>query len=70
MMSAFPLTYVLVLMPQIINRVAELAGYKLKWLAVSQASTQLTGFVNAAVYGFREHRGVFKVLKRRYYDQI
>lgn len=70
MMSAFPLTYVLVLMPQIINRVAELAGYQLKWLVVSQASTQLTGFVNAAVYGLREHRGVFKALKRRYYDQV
>ncbi|KAG6353586.1 hypothetical protein INS49_005548 [Diaporthe citri] len=35
MIAAFPLTCVLVLMPQIINRVAELAGYQLKWLAVS-----------------------------------
>lgn len=70
MMSAFPLNYALVLMPQIINRVAELGGYQLKWLAVSQAFTQLIGFVNAAIYGFREHCGVVKVLRRRCYDQI
>lgn len=56
MLSLFPLAYIVIWIPGMANRFAELVGYQADWLVALQASTQLTGFVNALVYGFREHR--------------
>lgn len=56
MLSLFPLAYIVIWIPGMANRFAELVGYQADWLIALQASTQLTGLVNALVYGFREHR--------------
>lgn len=56
MLSLFPLAYILIWIPGLVNRFMELLGYQVDWLSALQASTQLTGLVNALVYGFREHR--------------
>lgn len=61
MLSLFPLAYIVVWIPGIINRLIELSGHSSQVMTMLQASTQLTGFVNALVYGFREH----KALQRR-----
>lgn len=58
LLSLFPLVYILVWLPGIANRMAELLGYEVDALTALQASTQLTGLVDALVYGFREHRGL------------
>lgn len=60
-LSLFPLAYIVVWIPGIANRLVELSGQSSQELTMLQASTQLTGFVNALVYGFREH----KALQRR-----
>lgn len=60
LLSLFPLAYILVWIPGIANRMAELLGYQVDALTALQASTQLTGLVNALVYGFREHRGLHR----------
>lgn len=60
LLSLFPLAYILVWIPGIANRMAELMGYEVDALTALQASTQLTGLVNALVYGFREHRGLHR----------
>lgn len=57
LLSLFPLAYILVWIPGMVNRFAELIGYEADWLIALQATTQLTGLVNALVYGVREHRG-------------
>lgn len=61
LMSLFPLAYIVVWIPGIVNRLIELSGNSSQVMTMLQASTQLTGFVNALVYGFREH----KALQRR-----
>lgn len=61
LLSLFPLAYIVVWIPGIVNRLIELSGHSSKVMTMLQASTQLTGFVNALVYGFREH----KALQRR-----
>lgn len=55
LLSLFPLAYIVVWIPGMANRFAELVGYQADWLIALQATTQLTGLVNALVYGFREH---------------
>lgn len=57
-LSLFPLAYILVWIPGIANRLVELTGNSSQSLTMLQASTQLTGFVNALVYGFREHKAL------------
>lgn len=61
LLSLFPLAYIVVWIPGIVNRLIELSGHSSEVMTMLQASTQLTGFVNALVYGFREH----KALQRR-----
>lgn len=59
-LSLFPLAYILVWIPGIANRLVELSGHQSDVLVMLQAMTQLTGFVNALVYGFREHKSLQK----------
>ncbi|KAK6824860.1 hypothetical protein PG990_003781 [Apiospora arundinis] len=56
-LSIYPLTYMLVWIPGLANRFVELHGDKSHLLTVLQATTQLTGFVNALAYGFKELHG-------------
>ncbi|KAL1846679.1 hypothetical protein Daus18300_014167 [Diaporthe australafricana] len=61
LLSAFPLSYILVWIPGLANRFVELSGNRSSWLSALQAMTQLTGLVNAMVYGLREHRYAFEI---------
>lgn len=65
----FPLTYILVWLPGIGNRLVELTGNSYTWLNALQATTQLTGLVNAVIYGLKEHRGFLRALNHRYVQQ-
>lgn len=56
LLSLFPLMYILVWLPGVFNRLVEATGNYSQTLTALQALTQLTGLVNALVYGFREHR--------------
>ncbi|KAI3398915.1 hypothetical protein diail_8238 [Diaporthe ilicicola] len=74
LLSAFPLSYLIVWIPGLANRFVELvkssrSGHSSNWLSILQATTQLTGLVNAMVYGLREHRGLWRSLGERYYKQ-
>ncbi|ORY56307.1 uncharacterized protein BCR38DRAFT_505137 [Pseudomassariella vexata] len=69
LMVFYPLTYVLLWIPGIANRMVELMGTEYRWLTVMQASTQCTGLVNSIIYGLREHRGIWKTWVNRYIDR-
>ena len=56
-LSIYPLTYMLVWIPGLANRIVELQGDKSHLLSVLQATTQLTGLLNAMAYGFKELHG-------------
>ncbi|KAF2153568.1 hypothetical protein K461DRAFT_224476 [Myriangium duriaei CBS 260.36] len=59
LMKAYPFAYVLLWLPGIANRLAELAGHPQQVLVILQASTQFIGFVDAVLYIIQ-----WKVLKR------
>ncbi|KAF8853791.1 hypothetical protein BDZ45DRAFT_694001 [Acephala macrosclerotiorum] len=52
--NAYPIGYVLLLIPGITNRFFELSGDHSRILAIAQASTQFVGLANALVYGYNE----------------
>ncbi|PHH87571.1 hypothetical protein CDD83_8684 [Cordyceps sp. RAO-2017] len=55
LMNGYPLAYIILWMPGIINRLTESVGSSPRWLRALQCSTQFIGFVNAFTYGFSEH---------------
>ena len=50
LMRAYPFAYVLLWIPGIANRLAELAGHPVEALVILQASTQCIGFVDSILY--------------------
>ncbi|KAI3395815.1 hypothetical protein diail_828 [Diaporthe ilicicola] len=64
LLSLFPMFYIVMWLPGLANRFEELAGKHDQWLIAAQATTQLTGLVNALVYGFKEHRHMMKRRKK------
>ncbi|KAL1616286.1 hypothetical protein SLS56_011471 [Neofusicoccum ribis] len=55
LLNLYPITYVILWLPGISNRIVEATGGKSRALEIMQSSTQYTGLANACVYGFREH---------------
>ncbi|XP_044716430.1 G protein-coupled glucose receptor regulating gpa2 domain-containing protein [Hirsutella rhossiliensis] len=55
MMNGYPIAYILLWLPGMINRLTESVGTSPRWLQALQCSTQFIGFVNAFTYGFSEH---------------
>ncbi|KAF2180879.1 hypothetical protein K469DRAFT_590954 [Zopfia rhizophila CBS 207.26] len=55
LLNLYPVTYLILWLPGILNRIAEAAGHDIRALRILQSSTQYTGLANACVYGFREH---------------
>ncbi|PFH61464.1 hypothetical protein XA68_17295 [Ophiocordyceps unilateralis] len=55
LMNGYPLAYIVLWLPGMINRLAESVGHSPRWLRALQSSTQFIGFVNAFTYGFSEH---------------
>ena len=59
LMRAYPFSYVILWLPGIANRLAELAGHPMQFLVILQASTQYIGLVDSILYIVQ-----WKVLKR------
>lgn len=56
LLNMYPVTYLILWMPGIANRIAEGMGHDVRWLVIAQSSTQFIGLANAAVYVYKEHR--------------
>jgi hypothetical protein len=54
LLNSYPLAYIILWMPGIVNRLIEAAGHKSKVMQLMQASTQLVGLANALTYGWNE----------------
>ncbi|KJZ77662.1 hypothetical protein HIM_02839 [Hirsutella minnesotensis 3608] len=66
LMNGYPIAYILLWIPGMVNRVAESVGHSPRWLQALQSTTQFVGFVNAFTYGFSEHlRRAHRRWKRR-----
>ncbi|EMD60791.1 hypothetical protein GGP41_009753 [Bipolaris sorokiniana] len=55
LLNAYPILYVILWAPGLINRLVEASGHKSKTLTILQCSTQFIGLANALTYGFNEH---------------
>ncbi|KAK8175910.1 hypothetical protein IWX90DRAFT_464390 [Phyllosticta citrichinensis] len=55
LLNTYPMLYLLLWIPGILNRIMEAVGKDYEWLDVMQSSTQYIGFANAITYGYKEH---------------
>ncbi|RMZ70324.1 glucose receptor git3 [Pyrenophora seminiperda CCB06] len=55
LLNAYPILYIILWTPGILNRLVEASGHKSRVLAIMQCSTQYIGFANAITYGFNKH---------------
>jgi hypothetical protein len=55
LLNAYPMLYIILWTPGIINRLVEAAGHKSRVLNIMQCTTQYVGLANAITYGFNEH---------------
>ncbi|KAK8197544.1 G protein-coupled glucose receptor regulating Gpa2-domain-containing protein [Phyllosticta capitalensis] len=55
LLNTYPMLYLILWIPGILNRIMEAAGKDYEWLDVMQCSTQYIGFANAITYGYKEH---------------
>ncbi|KAF3040204.1 hypothetical protein E8E11_002671 [Didymella keratinophila] len=56
LLNMYPVTYLILWIPGIANRVAEGMGYEIRALVILQSSTQFIGLANAIVYVYKEHK--------------
>jgi hypothetical protein len=54
-LNMYPVTYLILWIPGIANRIAEAMGHEIRALVIMQSSTQFIGLVNAGVYFYKEH---------------
>ncbi|KAK9766907.1 hypothetical protein K7432_003658 [Basidiobolus ranarum] len=59
----YPLVYVVITLPGLLNRLLETSGVDLNIFEILQSITQLTGLANAVLYGFTG------TVRRAFYDQ-
>ncbi|KAF8344516.1 hypothetical protein F5887DRAFT_970296 [Amanita rubescens] len=64
LLNAYPLAYIILLLPGIANRLVEATGHSSVITQFMQATTQLVGLANALTYGWNER--VAKQLKERF----
>ncbi|KAF2850853.1 hypothetical protein T440DRAFT_73655 [Plenodomus tracheiphilus IPT5] len=55
LLNMYPVTYLILWIPGIANRVVEGVGHDVRALVILQSSTQFIGFANAVVYLYQEH---------------
>ena len=55
LLNAYPVLYIILWLPGILNRLVEAAGHSSYLLTILQCSTQYIGLANAITYGFNEH---------------
>ncbi|KZM25619.1 integral component of membrane [Ascochyta rabiei] len=56
LLNMYPVTYLILWLPGISNRIAEGMGHDIRTLVILQSSTQFIGLANATVYIYKEHR--------------
>lgn len=56
LLNMYPVTYLILWIPGIANRIAEGMGHEVRTLVILQSSTQFIGLANASVYVYKEHR--------------
>jgi hypothetical protein len=56
LLNMYPVTYLILWLPGIANRIAEGMGHQVRVLVILQSSTQFIGLANASVYLYKEHR--------------
>lgn len=56
LLNMYPVTYLILWIPGIANRIAEGMGYEVRALVILQSSTQFIGLANASVYVYKEHK--------------
>lgn len=54
-LNMYPVTYLILWIPGITNRIAEAMGHDVRALVIMQSSTQYIGLVNACIYLYKEH---------------
>ena len=64
LLNAYPLAYIILLLPGLANRLVEASGHTSYVTQFMQAATQLIGLANALTYGWNEQ--VAKQLKERF----
>ena len=56
LLNMYPITYLILWLPGVANRIAEGMGHEVRVLVILQSSTQFIGLANATVYLYKEHR--------------
>lgn len=56
LLNMYPVTYLILWLPGIMNRIVEGMGHQVRALVILQSSTQFIGLANATVYLYKEHR--------------
>ncbi|KAJ8106185.1 hypothetical protein OPT61_g9707 [Boeremia exigua] len=56
LLNMYPVTYLILWIPGLANRIAEGMGYQVRVLVILQCTTQFIGLANASVYVYKEHR--------------
>ncbi|KAF3046333.1 hypothetical protein E8E12_002319 [Didymella heteroderae] len=56
LLNMYPVTYLILWIPGIANRIAEGMGHQVRTLVILQSSTQFIGLANASVYVYKEHK--------------
>lgn len=55
LLNAYPVLYIVLWTPGMLNRLVEAAGHKSRVLSILQCSTQYIGLANAITYGFNKN---------------
>jgi len=56
LLNMYPVTYLILWIPGIANRIAEGLGHNIRALTILQSSTQFIGLADATIYIYQEHR--------------
>ena len=64
LLNAYPLAYIILWIPGIVNRLIEATGHTSEVMKILQASTQLVGLANALTYGWNER--VARQLRKKF----
>lgn len=54
LLNAYPIMYIILWLPAIMNRISDASGHRSRALTIMQCSTQFVGLANAITYGLNE----------------
>lgn len=64
LLNAYPIMYIILWIPGIMNRIAEATGHPTRVLGIMQCTTQFVGLANAITYGLNEK--IWPQLRQKY----